>query len=146
METIYLEIREAEGGEDAKLLVKEMFDIYQKSCYRNNFISRTTNWRDGFISIEIQGNQVKKFFQNEIGGHRWQRIPPTERGGRVHTSTVTVALIENYTAAEVQVLVSKGYIVHRFWGKDIHNNIDMVEQEILTILLYWLFEFFWLYL
>lgn len=43
METIYLEIREAEGGEDAKLLVKEMFDIYQKSCYRNNFISRTTN-------------------------------------------------------------------------------------------------------
>lgn len=37
MEKIYLEIREAEGGEDSKLLVKEMYDIYNKTCIRNEF-------------------------------------------------------------------------------------------------------------
>lgn len=38
---------------------------------------------------------MKQYFLNEIGGHRWQRIPPTERKGRVHTSTITVALMED---------------------------------------------------
>lgn len=37
MEKIYLELREAEGGEDSKLLVKEMFNIYSKTCIKNNF-------------------------------------------------------------------------------------------------------------
>lgn len=38
---------------------------------------------------------MKKFFSNEVGGpHRWQRVPPTERKGRVHTSTITVAILE----------------------------------------------------
>lgn len=35
-----------------------------------------------------------EFFEDEAGGHRWQRVPPTEKGGRVHTSTVTVAVLE----------------------------------------------------
>lgn len=38
---------------------------------------------------------VKQYFSNEVGGHRWQRIPSTERKGRVHTSTITVALMED---------------------------------------------------
>lgn len=37
---------------------------------------------------------MKQFFNNEVGGHRFQRIPPTERKGRVHTSTITVAVMD----------------------------------------------------
>lgn len=48
--------------------------------------------REGFISLEISGKDVSPFF-NEGGGHRFQRIPPTEHRGRIHTSTVTVAVI-----------------------------------------------------
>lgn len=45
------------------------------------------------LTLEIQGNDLSAL-QNESGGHRWQRIPPTERKGRVHTSTVTVFVVE----------------------------------------------------
>lgn len=41
----------------------------------------------------FSGKDVESFFSKEIGSHRWQRIPPTERKGRVHTSCITVALI-----------------------------------------------------
>lgn len=53
--------------------------------------------------MEISGKDVKSFFQQEIGGHRWQRVPPTEKGSRVHTSTVTVALIENLHNSEIEI-------------------------------------------
>lgn len=47
--------------------------------------------RPGYISLEIE--EAGSFFDNEPGGHRWQRIPPNEKRGRVHTSTVTVAVL-----------------------------------------------------
>lgn len=50
--------------------------------------------RSGFISFTVTGNSAKKIFQNECGGHRWQRIPPTEKRGRIQTSTVTVAVLD----------------------------------------------------
>jgi len=55
--------------------------------------------RDGFISLEVIGKNLNKL-KNEAGGHRIQRIPPTERRGRVHTSTVTVAVLDDSYAAD----------------------------------------------
>ena len=49
----------------------------------------------GLYTYVFSGPKVKEIFKNEIGLHRWQRIPPTEKRGRVHTSTITVALIED---------------------------------------------------
>lgn len=46
------------------------------------------------IVLAARGEGARWFFKKEAGGHRWQRIPPTERRGRVHTSTVTVAVLE----------------------------------------------------
>lgn len=46
----------------------------------------------GYASLHVRGNDVS-MFSGEAGGHRWQRVPPTERRGRVHTSTVTVAVL-----------------------------------------------------
>lgn len=48
----------------------------------------------GFIRLLVEGNNIKKIFQNEIGGHQWHRIPPTESKGRVHTSMVTISVID----------------------------------------------------
>ena len=50
--------------------------------------------RSGFVSILVDGKGAKQLFANEPGGHRWQRVPPTEKRGRVHTSTVTVAVLD----------------------------------------------------
>jgi peptide chain release factor 1 len=50
--------------------------------------------RDGFVSVLFEGRGAKALFADEAGGHRWQRIPPSEKRGRVHTSTVTVAVLD----------------------------------------------------
>jgi len=50
--------------------------------------------RAGFVAAVFKGAGAKRLFAREAGGHRWQRVPPTERRGRVQTSTVTVAVLE----------------------------------------------------
>ncbi len=50
--------------------------------------------RPGFVSVLFEGEGARQLFQNEAGGHRQQRIPPTEKRGRVQTSTVTVAVLD----------------------------------------------------
>src|SRR5512147_1368265 len=57
----------------------------------------------GVVVIRVSGNGADELFANEAGGHRWQRIPPNERRGRVHTSTVTVAVLPEPTEAQVQI-------------------------------------------
>jgi len=52
-----------------------------------------TEEREGFLSFQVAGEKAQEIFGNEAGGHRWQRTSPAERKGRVHTSTVTVAVL-----------------------------------------------------
>ena len=93
MESIIVEIKAAEGGQDSKLLVKDMAQTYLKVCQINNLDFEIIDSRSGFTAILIEGKGANKIFKNEPGGHRWQRVPPTEKRGRVHTSTVTVAVL-----------------------------------------------------
>lgn len=53
--------------------------------------------------LRFSGKHAAETFQDETGGHRWQRVPPTERHGRVHTSTITVAVLPEPTVLEVQL-------------------------------------------
>lgn len=61
--------------------------------------------RSGFVVLRATGARVMEFFGEEAGGHRWQRIPPNEKRGRVHTSTITVAVLPE--PLEVEVVVSE---------------------------------------
>lgn len=57
--------------------------------------------REGTVVLEVAGKQADECFADEAGGHRWQRIPPTEKRGRVQTSTITVAVMPIATDIEV---------------------------------------------
>ena len=57
--------------------------------------------RAGFVMLRASGPKVWDTFQHESGGHRWQRVPPTEKRGRVHSSTITVAVLPEPTPTEV---------------------------------------------
>lgn len=59
--------------------------------------------RSGFIQFRAKGKNAKEIFKNETGGHRWQRIPPTEKRGRVHTSTITVAVMEDVNSRDIRI-------------------------------------------
>lgn len=69
----------------------------------------------GFVSIAVSGKSAKALFADESGGHRWQRVPPTDKRGRVQTSTVTVAVLDPDVASgapldtrDVEISTSRG--------------------------------------
>lgn len=88
-----IEIRAAEGGEDSKLFVRDLAQAYKRFAERRGWTSRLINEYLGEVQLEVQGTDLSGL-ENEAGGHRIQRVPPTERRGRVHTSTVTVAIVD----------------------------------------------------
>jgi peptide chain release factor 1 len=57
----------------------------------------------GLAVCRFTGKRAEETFKDEAGGHRWQRTPPTEKRGRVHTSTVTVAVLPEPTEAQVRL-------------------------------------------
>lgn len=60
--------------------------------------------RPGILTFSVTGPKSEACFKNEPGGHRWQRISPTEKRGRVHTSTVTVAVLPDPTELDLPVI------------------------------------------
>ncbi len=106
---VVLEIRAGAGGDEAALFVGELFRLYQRFSERQGWrvdvLSLNPTGLGGFKEIiaEIQGDRVFSRLKWEGGVHRVQRVPQTEAQGRVHTSTVTVAVLPE--AEEVDITV-----------------------------------------
>lgn len=96
---IILEIRAGTGGDEAALFAAELFRMYarfsERQKWKAHIISSNRTGIGGFkeIIIEIQGKNVYRYLKYESGVHRVQRIPETEKSGRVHTSAATVAVL-----------------------------------------------------
>lgn len=63
--------------------------------------------RPGLAVVRVTGRGAAALFAGEVGGHRWQRVPPTEKRGRVHSSTITVAVLPIPPPAELVVRPSE---------------------------------------
>lgn len=106
---ILLEIRAGAGGEEAALFVGELFRAYERYAseqgWRVELMSVSHTGIGGFKEIigMISGQKVYSKLKHEGGVHRVQRVPQTETQGRVHTSTVTVAILPEAEDVEVQV-------------------------------------------
>lgn len=107
---VLFEIRAGAGGEEAALFVAELFRLYQRFAerqgWRMEILSVNPTGLGGFREIiaEIQGQRVFSRLKWEAGVHRVQRVPATEAQGRIHTSTVTVAVLPE--AEEVDVVIN----------------------------------------
>ena len=94
-----MEIRAAAGGDEASLFAAELFRAYSKYSenkgWKIELISSSKNEIGGFkgIIFEIKGSGAFGYLKFESGVHRVQRVPKTEKSGRVHTSTVTVVVL-----------------------------------------------------
>jgi peptide chain release factor 1 len=93
MESIIIEIRAAEGGIDSSLLVADQYKIYRKWVAQKGLTLEVLEEKQGFLVLQVSGKEALASFKHEAGGHRFQRCPPTERKGRIHTSTITVAVL-----------------------------------------------------
>jgi len=104
-----LEIRAGTGGEEAALFAAELARAYQKYSDRCGWkvepMSSTVSERGGLrdVSVLISGSDVYKQLKFESGVHRVQRIPATEANGRIHTSTVTVAVLPEAEEVDLQI-------------------------------------------
>ena len=59
--------------------------------------------RAGIVVFSVEGEKAAEVFKDETGGHKWQRVPPTEKRGRVQTSAVTVAVLQEPTPTQVVI-------------------------------------------
>jgi peptide chain release factor 1 len=107
---VVLEIRAGAGGDEAGLFAGEMFRMYQryadKKGWRVELMSMSDTGVGGVkeVTALISGDKVYSRLKNEGGVHRVQRVPATETQGRIHTSTVTVAVLPE--AEEVDVVIN----------------------------------------
>jgi peptide chain release factor 1 len=107
-----LEIRPAAGGDEASLFAAELFAMYQKYAALRGWRFEVLEYDDTGLGgmkggiAEITGRGVFARLKFESGVHRVQRVPATESQGRIHTSTVTVAVLPE--AEEVDVEIDEG--------------------------------------
>ena len=106
---IIMEIRGAAGGDEANIFAGDLFRMYSKYSDKQGWKVEITNAEEsasgGFSQIEcmIKGDSVYSKLKYESGAHRVQRIPETESGGRIHTSTATVVVMPEAEDVEVEV-------------------------------------------
>ena len=106
---IILEIRAGAGGEEAALFVASLYRMYQRFAEKNGWqlepLSFNSTGLGGFkeLIVGISGTGVFSRLKWEAGVHRVQRVPETESQGRVHTSTVTVAVLAEAEEVDIEV-------------------------------------------
>lgn len=106
---IILEIRPAAGGDEAALFAEELFRAYTHYANQNNWKVSIMSLSGGNVGgvkeviASIEGDSVYSKLKHESGVHRVQRVPKTETQGRIHTSTVTVAVIPEQEETEVKI-------------------------------------------
>ncbi len=106
---VIVEIRAGAGGDEAALFAAEIYRMYKNYAesqrWKTEFIDVNENGIGGFkeVSFMINGQGAYSKLKYESGVHRVQRIPATESGGRIHTSTITVAIMPEAEEVDVQL-------------------------------------------
>jgi peptide chain release factor 1 len=104
-----VEIRAGAGGDEAALFASELFRMYARFAERHNWkysvISQSQNDLGGFkeVILEISGPGAFGTMKLESGVHRVQRVPATEKAGRIHTSTITVAVLPKLEEEDFEI-------------------------------------------
>jgi peptide chain release factor 1 len=142
---IILEIRAGAGGEEAALFAYEMARMYQKYAEKRGWYfkildtseSSLKGYKTFIAEIEdpkktITNNEAEPFasLKQESGVHRVQRIPKTEKSGRVHTSTVSVAILPIVSPKEIDLKESDLEITFSRAGGPGGQNVNKVETAV----------------
>ncbi len=106
---VVVEIRAAAGGDEASLFAGDLYRMYIRWAERHNYkvelINESPSEVGGFkeIIFGVRGENIYKQLKFEAGVHRVQRVPSTESQGRIHTSTVTVAVLPEAEETDIQI-------------------------------------------
>ncbi|EHT1795151.1 peptide chain release factor 1 [Staphylococcus pseudintermedius] len=108
---VIVEIRGAAGGDEAAIFAGDLFRMYSKFAESHRFkleiVEATESDHGGYkeISFSVSGDGAYSKLKYENGAHRVQRVPETESGGRIHTSTATVAVLPEVEDVEIEIRI-----------------------------------------
>lgn len=108
-QNIIMEIRAGAGGHEASLFARELFTMYnryaEKQKWQVAFLDESKSDLGGYkeVIFEINGENVYDTLRYESGVHRVQRIPETEKSGRIHTSTASVAVLPKAREVDIEI-------------------------------------------
>lgn len=97
--TCFIEVRGATGGDEAKIWAQDLLRMYFRFATKKNLKIEAI---DEDV-LKVSGENCYDLFKNESGVHRVQRIPATEKRGRIHTSTATVAVLPEIPETEISI-------------------------------------------
>jgi len=136
---VLLEVRAGTGGDEASLFAREIAEMYikyaEKKGWSARIIDESKSSVDGYkeVSVEITGNGVYEALRYETGVHRVQRIPATEKTGRIHTSTASVAILPILKKSKIEINPVDLEIEFSRSGGAGGQNVNKVETAVRLI-------------
>lgn len=136
---VVLEVRAGAGGEEAALFAEELLLMYKRYAEAQGWNSHILNESKSVLggykeaSIEIKGTDIFQKLRHETGVHRVQRIPRTEKSGRIHTSTASVVILPIRTQKKVEINPADIDIEFSRSGGAGGQNVNKVETAVRVI-------------
>jgi len=136
---IILEVRAGAGGDEASLFAEQLTQMYMNYAetkgWSAKILEESRNAIGGYkeVSVQIKGNDVYKELQFETGVHRIQRIPSTEKNGRVHTSTASVAILPIRKKSKIEINPADLEVEFSRSGGAGGQNVNKVETAVRII-------------
>jgi len=133
---VVMEIRAGVGGEEAAIFAEDLMKMYKRLAdmkkWSFNLVDESKSSLGGYkeVSIEVKGKDVYKELRFETGVHRVQRVPATEKSGRVHTSTASVAILPIRKKSRVEIKQSDLQIEFSRSGGAGGQNVNKVETAV----------------
>jgi peptide chain release factor 1 len=136
VQSIYFEIRAGVGGEEAALFARDLWRMYTKFFDKKGWKYRVLDITESDLGgiktlvAEVTGEKVYDLLKQEAGVHRVQRIPITEKSGRIHTSTASVAILPKLSLPQIQIKESDLEIEFFRAGGPGGQNVNKVETAV----------------
>ncbi|MDP3785159.1 MAG: PCRF domain-containing protein [bacterium] len=135
-DAVILEIRAGAGGQEASLFAAQLLRMYKnyagRAGWRFQILDESKSELGGYKSAvaEVSGPEIYQKWKQESGVHRIQRVPKTEKSGRIHTSTASVAILPEAKEKEIEVKESDLEITFSRAGGPGGQNVNKVETAV----------------